>query len=576
MSLYYPTFYWRPDFTTDPVHSILATQDVVKLAPSESMAVFPDLQNDHVFAFGFALTDPVETDALFDFFRDRAGRCFPFYVPSWRRDLEISQAYPAGFRVPILYDGYAEDHLDEAHEDHYGRQIFVWSKTGGLFVDRVVRVTEGITGEEILEMASPCPFPIDPETCLCGYVHLCRFMEDRLQWRFMLPSVATLKITFRGIRQWTQNEQENDVESLDQYGSLGFLRLVQTVDLTEPLNNRAGYSLGPQNLHYTQDAAYSTRWAVWPASSGVRLKRVPTGEVIFPDETGTNSALFVGTVASDHFTLCFDQNAYEVIAYQKTASTIELRHFFNGVPTTHGWTGIDPICVYNGDLDGTLETEDTDVVCYYTKPGTNVLFSRFQRDNFEDEYIAALLPAKPLALKRAYVNLDREMVLEFLDEGLRKAELFSDIYPEPPPDPDPEPITIVEAIMDPDVGKAGPLSISGGEYLPAIVWADGGPYEGDHPAFTESSGAGPLAVSGSYDPAVLTSDAQSDTGGAGPLALTGAYTLGIITADPQADVGSAGPLGITGTYAFYVLETSSLLDNAGSGPLALSGVYELA
>lgn len=565
MSLYYPLLDAVPDFTEPVTMGVQTMQDRLSLAPALSYAAFPHEQTDRFFSYKFTGTSTGEIIRVKEFFRDRGGRTHPFYVPSWRADLVPLAVIPAGsnqFNIELVDDGYAAEHLTDTKEDHYGRQLFFWMPGTSVFAERVLRVIDVDAESETIELVEPLPFEFDPSKGLCGFAYLARFMEENLSWQHTLPDIATTTLRIRAIRGWNGITQENATEDNDQYGSPGFQALRQVQQLTEPVTNRVAYAPGPFNLRYVQEDPYSQQWAAYPGEFRVMLYQ-GNDTIWLPADVGAGSVLFDDTVDTDHMTLAFDQNSSEVIAYQKADGvTIEVRRLFNGDLETVTFEGQDPLLIFNGLIDASLVTGDTDVVLYYIKPGRNILYWRFQRENFGTERECCQLGGKPIALKRTWVELDdEEHRLEYLDAGFRSATLA--VVADPPVIP---PITHVMRAFREAV-DAGTLTFSA-RYLDAIVLEVIPP--GD------AGIAGSMLLSGSYAPVTLRTNSNStDTANAGRLTLGGVYVTAIVLFNTGHEYALAGRLLLSGVHEEVIVAPDPNSEYVTAGRLTLSGIYEL-
>lgn len=588
MSLFFPQLTTVPDFSRSPRRGTSTAHDRTGMGASRQIVFFPQRRPDHLFDFRFAFTAALDITTFKEFFRAQAGRCNPFYLPSWQRDLETVGTALAGTKlIEIVSAGedYEATHLTDTDADHYGRQLFFWKDGEVVHFDSILRVLPGsAAGQEIIDLDNPLPFDVDSDTWV-GWAHLVRFSEDRLEWKHWGLRFAEVEIGFRGMRQANQNELSVAIAQADQYGQLGFTLCEAAPGEILPVTNRVAYAYGPQTLRASQDDPYSVPWAAFPTETGVRLRKAlpPANEVIWlPNPGGTESILFDAEVETDHIALAFDQNAYEVVAYQLNATTIECRRYFNTAVETVTWEGIDPLLQFNGLLDQDLPTGDTDVVAYYLKPGENVLFARFQRDNFGTEYTAALLPGRPVALKRAYFEYTEDeaagvLKVEFVDAGLRVAVLSSAQYPDPPPPPIPPWVEL--ELAEPGVASG---SLVGGDYAEAVVYWDGGALLDPHPAIPEGSTAGG-ALLGDYSPLVIYWDGLdlneahpplSESGTAGGE-MTGIYSVVVISPPDTFDESGTAGAAMTGIYALQVI-SPPITDENATAAASLSGVYEPA
>lgn len=567
MALIYPVLSLMPDFTKDPAYGLDMPHDPLAIAEGRIRVSFPSVQPDRVFGFEFTFDTLAEIRDLKRFFLGRGGRAHPFYLPSWRTDLPPVSGTVGSLSLNVEAEEFAAAHLDDTRPDHYGRQLFIWQPGETLWTERIVAAADAGGGITTLDLETPLPFTINPDLAIIGFCHLARFQEDRLDWKHWRPELARVAIRFRGIRQHNLNTQTNPVARLDYYGSLGFVSVTQSPVDTEPSTNRSAYAAGPVNLHYSQDAYYFTRWACWVQGKRVRLKRLATGEIVHPDTGGGVSGLFTGVdVVTDHISLCFDQNAWETIAWQKTPGTIQLRRFFNSATDIVEWPGIDPVLVYNQLMDPNLESGDADTVCYYLKPNSNFLFVRFQRENFGTENIAALLPLRPLALKRTWIE-DQIQFVEILDAGFRSAILKTATYPDPPPPPPPPPEVPVE--LAPEAGR-GSLTHSGA-YDFAVVYADGAAFDAPHPPF-QDTGTGRIVHAGNYEDVTFETEVGRDAAGGRVGEGAAAYSQ-VVLSGGGLDVAAGG---LTFASIAHTLQALSPPQNteAGTGSLSITANYE--
>lgn len=564
MSLYYPLFHLVPDFSEPVAMGLSTMQDRLNLAPGTNFVAFPQVQTDRFFSHLFTGVTKGELVQVKEFFRERGGRTHPFYLPSWRADVAVEGIVPAGevqITIPLEGDGYAAEHLDTTTEDHYGRQLYFWMPGSGVFAERVLRTIAVDDDFEILELVEPLPFEFDPSKGLCGWAYLARFMEETLTWSHPSPDVASTTLRFRCIRGWNGIEQENAVDGTDQYGSNKFTSLHQVQELTSPITNRVAYAPGPFNLRYVQDVPYSQQWAAYPGEFRVMLYQ-GNDTLWLPTDVGAPSVLFSGTVDTDHISLAFDQNSSEIIAYQKSDGVnIELRQLFNGELEVVTWEGTDPLLIFNYLVDGDLETSATDVVCYYLKPGDNLLYWRFQRENFGTERICQQLGGKPIALKRVWVDSEAELhKLEYLDAGFRKATLSAAALPPIPP-----PITHQLRIAT-EAMKDLALTIDG-RYLPVAVPVD---YS------TEAMAGMTLELWGTYASLLVFSNVGSEAMGGLSLALSGAYVDAIVAGPDLAESMAGLALALSGAHDEVIVAPDPNHEYATAGPLTITGVYEPA
>lgn len=431
MSVPYPVFELVPDFTEAPEYGTITAVERSGLSPALDVAFFPQTQPEHTFAFQFTLTTLAEVRRMKAFFRDRCGRTKPFYMPSWRDDLPaFTGADGSNFLTVTAAFEFGE------HADAPGRAIFIWQPGQDLFVSRVVGFTPLLHGRVELNLASFLPFGVDPLTAVVGYAHLCRFSDDDLQFDHLSASVAGLLVKTQSVRQWTSEEETFSVERLDITtggGTVrGFVSAEATVDEVEPAESRTAYANGPAVIETPEVYPMTTGWVAWVSPDGIRLQEAaappPFSQTIPDPAAGALTDLVAGHVSTEHLALCFCLNGWDVLAYQNSATSIRLWLKVFAGPGSHDFAGLDPVLCDTGQLDGGIEGEDSIVACYYRKAESNTLFVRTSGDLFATEHVAAILPVRPLKLKRVFED-GATFKLEFLDASMRRVILTSAEYP---------------------------------------------------------------------------------------------------------------------------------------------------
>lgn len=381
MSLPYPLFEFEPDFETPPRYSTGNEVDRLAIAPAPAFGTFPTAEPDRVFVLAFSPDSRNEIRAMKSFFRERGGKALPFYLPSWRDDfvaisgsaltlVVLAQTIPAG------------------HGSDYQRQVFVW-QDGVLHVSRWIKQTTG-GGSTTFTLEDPLPFTVKPEECLAGWVHLVAFADDRISWKHKFHDFAEASIVFRSPRQWSNLRSVDAVVPIAHNRSPGFALATAEEDALAPYDGRVVYAQGPATLHSA--GALNSRWAAWSETAGGTFLKKTAGTITRPDGTGTASDL--SGIANTPLALAFLHTGNEVIAYQDGDAISIVWHTGGG-----GWTGYNPVLVNNFFTDTGMPTGEAEVVCYYLKPGKNVLYARYSSEDFDTEHVAALLPFKPLELR---------------------------------------------------------------------------------------------------------------------------------------------------------------------------------
>lgn len=424
----YPVFELIPDFSDPPEYGTLTAVERAGLSPAQDVAFFPHTQPEHTFSFQFVFTTAADIRAMKAFFLDRAGRTKPFYLPSWRNDLPAYTGAAGSNLLTVVADYELGDHADAA-----GRQVFIWQPGKALFVSSVVSATPGVSGRVELNLTRFLPFTVDATTAVIGYVHLVRFSEESLQYDHLSASVATVDAKFQTVRQWTGEEDSFSIERLDiatAGGTLrGFLTAEATVAEVSPADSRTAYANGPAALETGESYPMTTAWAAWINSDGIRLQEADPFDQSVPDAGGVLTNLVSGFIDTEHLSLCFNgATGWDSLAYQRTATAIRLWIKVFAGPLAINFDGLDP-CLFNtGQLDGSITGEDAVIACYYRKPDSNRLYVRTTGDLFAAEHVAAVLPVRPVKLKRVFED-GATAKLEFLDASMRRVVLTSAAYP---------------------------------------------------------------------------------------------------------------------------------------------------
>lgn len=187
------------------------------------------------------------------------------------------------------------------------------------------------------------------------------------------------------------------------YGLLAFEELcVAPHSATSAVFNQpatVSYSLGPYYKGIPQEP-YVTMWSAWVATAGIRVGKV--GPVVPPaNTTGELSSLYPEATPSA-LTHAWDASGLLAIAIQKTADTIELKHYLDTSGTnigTYTWAGQSPALFYTG-LVVKADPAASPLVCYYLKAadGGKTIYARFSADAWATEQI--IIPTLRIGLAR--------------------------------------------------------------------------------------------------------------------------------------------------------------------------------
>lgn len=196
-------------------------------------------------------------------------------------------------------------------------------------------------------------------------------------------------------------------------------------------SRQISYCDGPVTPGTPEQYKFTTRWAAWVASAGVRVGKYDS--ITLPaNSLGVASGLFP-TTKPEHLSIAFDTDTFMHIAIQKDATTIQLKFYTDLVETQESveWTGLSPMLFNNWLLFyDEVEPDGYDVVCYYLKASLGgSIFARFARDSFATEYtIHSGLPSEIdyLVSTDVYEGL-RQIMLAKGTTGLNLT-LTSDVY----------------------------------------------------------------------------------------------------------------------------------------------------
>lgn len=462
----------QPDTTGEPVQRVFTEADVLNIAQARAFITWPWPDPVRVLNFRFTFLTEPQTTAAKRFFSDKGGAAEAFLLPSWERDITLAADPAPGAQYLEVVGSNWLDSYPIHHPDGPGRYMFAFCPTNGFWASRIVEVSEASPTTTTLELETPIPWTPAADAII-GWLLVVRFTEDEQEWTQYSPNTATAEMSFTTTRQRILKEEEDqaaDGIALEASAPLKFA----SAEVGEPpmSDMTVAYAYGPKNYRVTQNANYEQSWAGWVGTSTIRLGRYEPGDIEPPDDAeGFPCPLFATGTApttTTHLSLSFDQNGYEAFAWQHDATTAKIRRLVNGIIRTYTFPGIDPILFFNGSIaiEARLEGE-SEIVCYYRKPGYALLFARIMRDNFGIEYIAAGVPFIPIKLLDVIFDRDaRNYTVRYVDVGWRTISLRSQNYPVPPPIP-PDPY--VAFYLDPEEAPAALYISPSSNYTDSIV-----------------------------------------------------------------------------------------------------------
>ena len=328
---------------------------------------------------------------------------------------------------------------------------------------------------------------------------------------------------------------------------------------------------GPDTIGVGQRKHFTAHWTIWFGSAGVRI--VKKSQVFDPgDEMGEPCEVFTDELAN-HMSPCFDQNSRPVVAVEREQDgTIEIRKLVGGQEQRFIFTGRQPQLFYNWQL--LYFSDDSDVVCFYLKEDGRNIYARFQRDEFDTEYLMNTLHCE-LALLEETGGASQRQTLYGRTTGGRVVTLISRLYPPFP----------AEAL---DTGAATTQFLSGshGVALVTVNAQDAGEHAtllldglyilrvkfGNGADTGEQSSA---FKDGIYGDAVVQVEAV-DAGEGNTRLLDGIYILRVVTASAGLDKGANTTAIDGGSYFKAVIDGRSHADIGQQTTDFLEGSHQLA
>lgn len=175
------------------------------------------------------------------------------------------------------------------------------------------------------------------------------------------------------------------------FASLPFERICIIEHTQDPLSvfNRpdtVSYTIGPLNTG--DPLPWSTIWAAWVSSEGVRIAKLPS--IALPSNDTGNPSTFYPDTKPENLSIGFTTLAQVAIAIQKTPSSIEIKWLKSRDGTnlqTVAFPGVSPVLQSNALLQYGIDNSINDLVLYYLRPEVSgTIYARFERENFGTEH----------------------------------------------------------------------------------------------------------------------------------------------------------------------------------------------
>lgn len=309
---------------------------------------------------------------------------------------------------------------------------------------------------------------------------------------------------------------------------------------------------GPEALADTIVQQYRKRWVAWVATAGIRFAEYEDG-FTFSDTAGSANGLFTSGERPARFSWSFEQDALYAIAYEDTSTTVTMRRFVSGTPTTYGWTGKSPILFYNGILEPT--TGDTDLMAFYLKSAGTKIFARVQRENFgtEHELNGTLNVVLDELIKTEAVNIDGswyQLIWARTTDG-RDVVYQSRAYPPP----------IIRATDNLSLA----IALQSGAYFAPTVSASA----------ADSASLSVSMFGGEAFNSVIRQFAPGDWITNQINLQSGTYSLITVSAPSVQDNLSLAPSLASGSYSDVIVESGNQTDSISLAVALQSGSYSL-
>lgn len=141
--------------------------------------------------FVWTMDGRAEIQDCLDWIASRKGALVPFWVPTWRHDLVLSEALTSGVELTIVESGYT------AHQfPHPARRHLAFILAGGAkYYRKVEDAQDNGDGTETLTIDSSIPETV-PTTALVSFLTLCRLAVDDPEIVWHTKTVAEASLDF--------------------------------------------------------------------------------------------------------------------------------------------------------------------------------------------------------------------------------------------------------------------------------------------------------------------------------------------------------------------------------------------
>lgn len=191
-----PLFDLAPDFAEAPEPGAQRLMTAANLSVAPRIAAPLGAHPVHTLRHRFVLVD-AEIATFEDFFYTQAGRWGDFWVPSWHAELNPTAGLAIGGAALTITPVEYASVYDPTHPqvNRLGHYIYLHDQDGSMHVSKVT----GVTGAEILTLATPAERTWTLGRFYAGFLYRVRFLSDNLELEYSGPNVARATVAFQEV-----------------------------------------------------------------------------------------------------------------------------------------------------------------------------------------------------------------------------------------------------------------------------------------------------------------------------------------------------------------------------------------
>ena len=193
-------FHAIPDFSSTNSIGLLGEGNFLSSGIPDKQAVYlPHLETRHTLSFDYAFFNRGDFLEVLDFFNDKKGKLYPFWLPSWTSQLVMEADISLNGSVDYVdvKDANYRDYIDEFP---VLRHVFLYSEEIGMYACRVdaVETYTNVEGETIerLRFPSDIGYGFRAYNTVIGFVLPVTFAIDRARFECFSAGHFNLKIGF--------------------------------------------------------------------------------------------------------------------------------------------------------------------------------------------------------------------------------------------------------------------------------------------------------------------------------------------------------------------------------------------